>query len=89
VVVAVALPGTGPFRDTRKHPNGPSGKRNMIKYAEPWTAVLSDLKNRLERPVEKVFEIYIHTTPERLWESITDGEIMSRARTTNSTVAGQ
>jgi uncharacterized protein YndB with AHSA1/START domain len=27
--------------------------------------------------VEKVFEIYIKTTPERLWEAITDGEIRS------------
>jgi uncharacterized protein YndB with AHSA1/START domain len=25
--------------------------------------------------MEKVFEIYIRTTPERLWEAITDGEI--------------
>jgi uncharacterized protein YndB with AHSA1/START domain len=25
--------------------------------------------------MEKVFEIYIKTTPERLWEAITDGEI--------------
>ena len=24
--------------------------------------------------MEKVFEIYIRTTPERLWEAITDGE---------------
>jgi len=44
------------------------------KYAEPWTAALSDLKQRLESPMEKVFEIYIATTPERLWEAITDGE---------------
>jgi uncharacterized protein YndB with AHSA1/START domain len=26
----------------------------------------------------KVFEIYIRTTPERLWEAITDGEIRSK-----------
>jgi len=30
----------------------------------PWTAA----------PTEKVFEIYIRTTPERLWEAITDTE---------------
>src|SRR6266513_2420270 len=29
------------------------------KYAEPWAAALSDMKNKLEEPVEKVFEIYI------------------------------
>jgi uncharacterized protein YndB with AHSA1/START domain len=48
--------------------------RWVSKYAEPWAAALSDLKTRLERTVEKVFEIYIRTTPERLWEAITDGE---------------
>jgi uncharacterized protein YndB with AHSA1/START domain len=28
--------------------------------------------------MEKVFEIYIRTTPERLWEAITDGDIRSK-----------
>src|SRR6195952_5419202 len=46
--------------------------RWVSKYAEPWVAGLSDLKQRLERRMEKVFEIYIRTTPERLWEAITD-----------------
>jgi uncharacterized protein YndB with AHSA1/START domain/DNA-binding transcriptional ArsR family regulator len=52
--------------------------RWVSKYAEPWTAALSGLKNRLENPMEKVFEIYIRTTPERLWEAITDPEIRSK-----------
>jgi len=52
--------------------------RWVSKYAEPWAAALSGLKDRLERPMEKVFEIYIRTTPERLWEAITDGEIRSK-----------
>jgi len=52
--------------------------RWVSKYAEPWAAKLSDLKNTLESPMEKVFEIYIRTTPERLWEAITDGEIRSK-----------
>ncbi len=52
--------------------------RWVSKYAEPWTAALSELKNKLEEPMEKVFEIYIKTTPERLWEAITDGETRSR-----------
>ena len=52
--------------------------RWVSKYAERWAAALSDLKIRLERPMEKVFEIYIRTTPERLWEAITDGEIRSK-----------
>src|SRR6202795_2677404 len=48
--------------------------RWVSKYAEPWAAALSGLKQRLENPMEKVVEIYIRTTPERLWEAITDGE---------------
>ncbi|MDX6697841.1 MAG: hypothetical protein QOE65_1238 [Solirubrobacteraceae bacterium] len=48
--------------------------RWVSKYSEPWAATLSELKTRLERPMEKVFEIYIKTTPERLWEAITDPE---------------
>ena len=52
--------------------------RWVSKYAEPWAAGLSDLKTRLESPMEKVFEIYIRTTPERLWEAITDPEIRSK-----------
>jgi uncharacterized protein YndB with AHSA1/START domain len=46
--------------------------RWVSKFAEPWAAGLSDLKARLERPMEKVFEIYIKTTPERLWSAIVD-----------------
>ena len=52
--------------------------RWVSKYAEPWAAALSDLKTRLERPMEKIFEIYIRTTPQRLWEAITDSEIRSK-----------
>ena len=50
--------------------------RWVSKYAEPWAATLSGLKKRIEEEVmEKVFEIYIKTTPERLWEAITDSEL--------------
>jgi uncharacterized protein YndB with AHSA1/START domain/DNA-binding transcriptional ArsR family regulator len=42
------------------------------KYTEVWAAGLVDLKHDLEANVEKVFEIYIRTTPERLWQAITD-----------------
>jgi uncharacterized protein YndB with AHSA1/START domain/DNA-binding transcriptional ArsR family regulator len=53
--------------------------RWVSKYAEPWAATLSGLKHRLEeRPMEKVFEIYIKTTPERLWEAITDNEMRQK-----------
>jgi uncharacterized protein YndB with AHSA1/START domain len=52
--------------------------RWIDKYTEPFVAALSDLKHRLESPMEKVYEIYIRTTPERLWEAITDPEIRSK-----------
>jgi uncharacterized protein YndB with AHSA1/START domain len=52
--------------------------RWVSKYAEPWAAGLSELKTRLEGTMEKVFEIYIKTTPERLWEAITDPEIRAK-----------
>jgi uncharacterized protein YndB with AHSA1/START domain len=52
--------------------------RWVSKYAEPWAAALSGLKSRLEAEMEKVFEIYIRTTPERLWEAITDPEQRAR-----------
>jgi uncharacterized protein YndB with AHSA1/START domain len=62
--------------------------RWVSKYAEPWAATLSGLKKSIEEEtMEKtreaglllaegdtvaVFEIFIKTTPERLWEAITD-----------------
>src|ERR1700716_2563474 len=52
--------------------------RWVSKYAEPWAAALSGLKHTLERSMEEVFEIYIKTTPERLWEAITDPDIRSK-----------
>jgi uncharacterized protein YndB with AHSA1/START domain/DNA-binding transcriptional ArsR family regulator len=53
--------------------------RWVSKYAEPWAAGLSRLKTDMEdRTMEKVFEIYIKTTPERLWEAITDGELRQK-----------
>jgi uncharacterized protein YndB with AHSA1/START domain len=52
--------------------------RWVSKYAEPWVAGLSEIKQRLESPMEKIYEIYIRTTPERLWDAITDPEIRSK-----------
>jgi uncharacterized protein YndB with AHSA1/START domain len=50
----------------------------VSKYTEPWVAGLAGLKRELEHPMEKIFEIYIHTTPERLWEAITDPAIRAK-----------
>jgi len=55
--------------------------RWVSKYAKPWAAALSAHKQDLEaeeRRMEKIFEIYIKTTPERLWEAITDPELRAR-----------
>ena len=40
----------------------------MTEGKRPWTAA----------PEDKVFEIYIKTTPERLWEAITDPEMRAK-----------
>jgi uncharacterized protein YndB with AHSA1/START domain len=52
--------------------------RWVSKYQEPWAAALSGLKQKLEKPMEKIYEIYIRTTPERLWEAITDPDIREK-----------
>ena len=53
--------------------------RWVSKYAEPWVATLSELKNVIEEnSMEKVFEIYIKTTPERLWEALTSREMRAK-----------
>jgi uncharacterized protein YndB with AHSA1/START domain len=52
--------------------------RWVSKYAEPWASALVEIKHGLEHNMEKVFEIYIRTTPDRLWEAITDPEIRAK-----------
>jgi uncharacterized protein YndB with AHSA1/START domain/DNA-binding transcriptional ArsR family regulator len=52
--------------------------RWVSKYTEPWVAGLASLKSELEHPMEKIFEIYIRTTPQRLWEAITNPEIRAK-----------
>ena len=49
-------------------------KRRYDSFGQP----LSSPENRPENAMEKVHEIYIRTTPERLWEAITDPKIRSR-----------
>jgi uncharacterized protein YndB with AHSA1/START domain len=54
-------------------------ERWVGKYAEPWAATLSALKYDLEVcVVAEVFEIYIQTTPERLWEAITNSDLRQK-----------
>ena len=52
------------------------------KYAEPWVGALADLKTTLEgatldRP-RHVFQVYIRTTPDALWQAISDPEVTQR-----------
>jgi uncharacterized protein YndB with AHSA1/START domain/DNA-binding transcriptional ArsR family regulator len=56
--------------------------RWISKYAEPWVGALADLKVSLEgaamdRP-RHVFQVYIRTTPEQLWQAITDSTFTLR-----------
>src|ERR1700722_13650144 len=52
--------------------------RWVNKYTEGWAAGLAALKRDMESNVEKVFEIYIRTTPEQLWRAITDPDVRAR-----------
>ena len=52
--------------------------RWVSKFTEPWVAGLTALKRGLEETMEKVFEIYIRSTPERLWAAITDPATRTR-----------
>jgi len=53
--------------------------RWIDKYSAPMTAMLTALKKRIEEELmEKIYEIYIKTTPERLWQAITDPMLRSK-----------
>lgn len=54
-------------------------ERWVSKYTESWAAGLADLKRALDdTTMEKIFEIYIRATPERLWAAITDPATRAR-----------
>jgi uncharacterized protein YndB with AHSA1/START domain len=51
--------------------------RWVSRYTEPMAAALSRLKTALEEPMSEtklVYEIYIRTTPEKLWRALTEPE---------------
>ena len=55
--------------------------RWVSKYTEPWAAGLIGLRDELEgqsMTTSKVFEIYIRTTPEKVWHAIIDPETRRR-----------
>jgi uncharacterized protein YndB with AHSA1/START domain len=61
--------------------------RWVSKYSEPWVAGLSDLKTALEKTMEKVYEIYIRTSPEVLWDAITSPEVRGKFQFGNTIAA--
>jgi uncharacterized protein YndB with AHSA1/START domain len=67
-------------------------ERWVNKYTEAWAIGLVELKAELEASMEKVFEIYIRTSPEQLWHAITDPETRARyqfgARISSDWVSG-
>ena len=53
-------------------------ERWVSKYAEPWARALGGIKADLEGSMAKpthVYEVYIRTTPDQLWQAITDPEM--------------
>jgi uncharacterized protein YndB with AHSA1/START domain len=53
--------------------------RWIDKYSAPVAAMLTGLKKAIEEDaMEKVYEIYIKTTPERLWQAITDPALRAK-----------
>jgi uncharacterized protein YndB with AHSA1/START domain len=53
--------------------------RWIDKYSAPVAALLTNLKKKIEEgEMEKVYEIYIETTPERLWQAITDPALRAK-----------
>src|SRR3954452_5510127 len=68
--------------------------RWVSKYAEPWAATLSGLKKSIEEEAMQklpeagfrlpetetvaVFEVFVKSTPERVWEAITDPKMRAR-----------
>lgn len=55
-------------------------ERWVSKYAQPWSQALTGLKSRLEvegmtQQPSHVLQIFIRTTPEQLWQALTDGAL--------------
>ena len=56
--------------------------RWVSKYRAPFAAALSDLKSRLEgiqmTAETQVYEVFIRTTPQKLWQALTEGEVTKK-----------
>ena len=76
VVTEAARPREAALPEPRPDPARPRQMGEQVR--RPRVAALSELKHRLEKTMEKVYEIYIKTTPERLWEAITEPELRAK-----------
>jgi uncharacterized protein YndB with AHSA1/START domain len=73
--------------------------RWVSKYAGTWAGALTRLKYELEETpamaetTTHVYEIFIRTTPERLWQALTDGDLTAQyyfnTRVQNITTVGE
>jgi uncharacterized protein YndB with AHSA1/START domain/DNA-binding transcriptional ArsR family regulator len=53
--------------------------RWLDKYSAPVAAMLTGLKKQIEEDgMERMYEIYIKTTPQRLWQAITDPALRAK-----------
>lgn len=55
--------------------------RWISRFTEPWVSTMADLKHTLEQPMstlQHVFQVYIHATPEQVWQAITDPAMTRR-----------
>src|SRR5207302_6588081 len=55
--------------------------RWVSKYRAPFAAALSGLKSRLEgteMAETQVYQVFIRTTPQKLWQALTEGEVTKR-----------
>jgi uncharacterized protein YndB with AHSA1/START domain len=54
--------------------------RWVSKYRAPFAAALTDLKSQLEETMAEtqVYELFIRTTPGKLWRALTDGEVTKK-----------
>ena len=56
--------------------------RWISRYAQPWTTAMVDLKSHLEARTmaspKHVYEVYVRTSPDRLWQALTDPDFTQR-----------
>jgi len=55
--------------------------RWVSKYRAPFAAALSGLKSRLEgteMAETQVYQVFIRTTPQKIWQALTEGEVTKR-----------